>query len=61
MHSVVIVIILELAELSLQVGLVPNEGLVQGFAANGAYGAFDERMRDGHVGERALVGNIEDS
>ena len=61
MDAVLVVIISELRQLSLQIQRIPEERLVETLSPHGAYQAFDERMRDGRVGLRIPVKPITES
>ena len=61
MHAVRVVIIRECIQLSRQVDRVPEEHLIEIFAANGADQPFNERMRDRSIRNRLDLLDLEDA
>ena len=61
MHAVRVVIIRECAQLTPQVDCVPEERVIEIFAAHGADQPFDERMRDRGVRHRLDLLDLEDA
>ena len=60
-HAVRVVIIRECVQLSRQVGRVPEEHVIEIFAADGADQPFDERMRNWGVRSRLDLSDRQDA
>jgi hypothetical protein len=60
-HAVRVVIISECAQLTPQVDCVPEEHVIEIFAADGADQPFNERMRDRSIRNRLDLLDLEDA